>query len=1542
MTSIHLLTQDISNLSLETKRRNTDIRTACDLAVKNLKKYLSIDQINHDDIKISLLNPMLLSCKSDNLKLITIAIPIIQKLTLLKLIPPTNLAQLLDGFSEASNLAMDIQLRILQSLPSLLSTYNQEFTDDLLLRLLGICTKLTTNNKSTVVINTASATLQQLFTNIFDRNDDESDATKDLVIDDQTIHVSKSNFEKFQIFQDLCLLLDDQPTLFLNKLIHLKKLSILEIIENIIINHKQLFSNNAELGYLLRHDLVPSLLNLLNEQHEDFPIIIRSMRIILVLLSSQLSNLEIECEILLSFLNHILLDNSTKSSKVNWKQILVLEIYKSLFSDFNNIKQIFLIYDKNPNKKNVLQELTFILLTYINQNPILINPIVSPFIPPQPSDEANPNIDPPAYLGKSVSNMKISILDHLDKSEPPTSIPQTYSLFLTFEILLAYSNGIAKFVQQLSDNASSNELESDIEFSNSFIELSFPNTSVIFEKFIYSRLDNECFHLLIRSYQRFSHTTGLLGLSELRDALLMILSRATTSNDRNNHTSPTSASSSSYLEHGKQLLAYGEAFVESITGNEQQVSKTNKNEVTLHSRSFNSRQIICLRALSNLASSLGSTLLDSWKIIWITFQWCAYFINGPDEQSSYFNKKQFKNFTKNMLPRLTEQDLQNFLIAEQKCLDSLNDYPIDSLYDLLSSLIALTEKIYLNEGPTPADDNLNVSPYNNTYFVNKLLQITTINSNKFFIESDKCWELVVNHFIELTTKRSMSYKLRLYFVGIFNEIIKSVTREGFASNDKELTTKTASKTLDALIKFLNAIIALGPPQELLLTNCEIEIFISTLSTMHDLIDKYDTFYQSSWDQVFEVVNTPINFMKNEYEDNVTKEKVALLINSAYDTLKMILDEFMSTLPSDQLQFLIETSYNYLSQGYDLNISFLSVSYFWLISDSLKARILKLEPLDASKNLEAVTSKQELLTQASKSDSSSYLYHITLDLYLLTTLVEVCQNDQAQVRDGAIQTFFQILELHGEILTKSGSWNIIFKIALPTLLEAKVVKSKDQFESLELVLTGLTSLYTKFDFDLAKWQQLLDYFTSLLSLNWVELNIQIFKTFKSLLSTKNHSVHGILFNFWSGIKLEYDFTNNSYQDYLTMYMKCFPDLYKIIKPVNSEQLTTILSALNKCAMYPILPQNQKDNIKLTKLQEEIIENISIIEVGTNQDQEGQLLQFLAALVTFPNSLRQRIVSKFEKQKLIDKFNIPTYNAFSHLSLRLLKQKIDQYDGQSLQNFINDRTIQKVFRSLNEVVLIQLGGLDNNEWIEANVITKSIIGKMMKTEAKYDEEIWKLIIQSITINFDSDHTLKQSGGDTYQDTIEVVLPEFLETDNQTLINQFINDVYKNSILYEFNNIELNLLPPQDKYEELYDETINKFIQFNFNDTFGTTKPIEEFPNQAIRYDCLNQLIKFCKIDHEKLNDTSVKYLTRRVVICLRRYISDLKLLNKCPMPQIQQRELSIILNGLIELTENSTNASKFSKIYKLLVKLIPLIKQEKVLLKIETLLTRFEQE
>ena len=76
--------------------------------------------------------------------------------------------EVLDAFREATSAGLDVQLKILQALPSLLQNYADELQGDLLATVLNICIILQAS-KNGIVNNTAAATLQQLVVSVFDK-----------------------------------------------------------------------------------------------------------------------------------------------------------------------------------------------------------------------------------------------------------------------------------------------------------------------------------------------------------------------------------------------------------------------------------------------------------------------------------------------------------------------------------------------------------------------------------------------------------------------------------------------------------------------------------------------------------------------------------------------------------------------------------------------------------------------------------------------------------------------------------------------------------------------------------------------------------------------------------------------------------------------------------------------------------------------------------------------------------------------------------------------------------------------------------------------------------------------------------------------------------------------------------------------------------------------------------------------------------------------------------------------------------------------------
>jgi len=65
-----------------------------------------------------------------------------------------------------------VQLKILQTLPSLLQNYADEVRDEVLFSVLQICSSLQVT-KTAAVSSTAAATLQQLISTVFDKVESE-------------------------------------------------------------------------------------------------------------------------------------------------------------------------------------------------------------------------------------------------------------------------------------------------------------------------------------------------------------------------------------------------------------------------------------------------------------------------------------------------------------------------------------------------------------------------------------------------------------------------------------------------------------------------------------------------------------------------------------------------------------------------------------------------------------------------------------------------------------------------------------------------------------------------------------------------------------------------------------------------------------------------------------------------------------------------------------------------------------------------------------------------------------------------------------------------------------------------------------------------------------------------------------------------------------------------------------------------------------------------------------------------------------------------
>lgn len=294
--SSQFLQTELLNLIQESKRKNSELRNAAEESLNDLKALPSTSeaQISADLVrKPKFVDPFILACHSRHAKLAGIGVVCLQRLVASRSLPSERLKDVLGGLKETTSLSLDIQLKILQSLPSLLQHYSNDLGGELLASTLEICATLQAS-KTLAVSSTAAATLQQLVVSTFERVAEE-DKTLDkgkprvtIKLESDSVNIGYSAYDALRVLDDLCRLVDGEQLHFL-RIKSLSQTFTLELIESILTNSGRLFVGHAELTHVLRTRLMPMTVRYLSERH-GFALTSRVARILLILQALHVSS----------------------------------------------------------------------------------------------------------------------------------------------------------------------------------------------------------------------------------------------------------------------------------------------------------------------------------------------------------------------------------------------------------------------------------------------------------------------------------------------------------------------------------------------------------------------------------------------------------------------------------------------------------------------------------------------------------------------------------------------------------------------------------------------------------------------------------------------------------------------------------------------------------------------------------------------------------------------------------------------------------------------------------------------------------------------------------------------------------------------------------------------------------------------------------------------------------------------------------------------------------------------------------------------------
>ncbi|KAG5638067.1 hypothetical protein H0H81_002035 [Sphagnurus paluster] len=524
-----------------------------------------------------------MGCATKNAKVVAISLGSLQRLIALKAVPHSAVPLMITTMSDAMSQGVDIQLRILQTLVSLIPNF-PAIHGDLLGDALLLCFKLQ-ESKIAVVSSTAAATLRQLVMFVVDKmvvedNLDEVDEknmnmTEIRLPDGSTKLLGPSTMDAFSVFEDLCLLANSERPHFL-KLESLHKTFALELIESVLTNYHIHFRKHPELVLLIQHHLCPLLLKALSDR-PIFPLTLRCTRVVFLLLKQFSTELTTESEVFLMLLIKIFSEDSDGGdspyhARPLWTKVLAMEIMRG---DAELMRNVWDRYDAQEAGSKVFASLVTALKRLITEKPALLGVGTQMAGVGAPSENAGSayGLDVGGMAGRVAtaasatvsgvvgmmgsgaglslqgSAMKLQCIDQLDKADSPP-IPESYIYLLAVQCLVSLCDGLVTFTGPLyssiviqrpkaagdavvrappaldldslpDDDSSAKQLR----IVCNIIESGWPALLAALSFIISTNLSDELFVEVLASYQALTNVSGMLGLNTPRDAFFTSLSK---------------------------------------------------------------------------------------------------------------------------------------------------------------------------------------------------------------------------------------------------------------------------------------------------------------------------------------------------------------------------------------------------------------------------------------------------------------------------------------------------------------------------------------------------------------------------------------------------------------------------------------------------------------------------------------------------------------------------------------------------------------------------------------------------------------------------------------------------------------------------------------------------------------------------------------------------------------------------------------------------------------------------------------------------------
>ncbi|KAF6120388.1 MON2-like protein, regulator of endosome-to-Golgi trafficking [Phyllostomus discolor] len=1051
---------DLRALSLECKKKFPPVKEAAESGIIKVKtiaarntEILAALKENSSEV----VQPFLMGCGTKEPKITQLCLAAIQRLMSHEVVSETAAGNIINMLWQLMENSLE-ELKLLQTVLVLLTT-NTVVHDEALSKAIVLCFRLHFT-KDNITNNTAAATVRQVVTVVFERMVAEDERHRDII--EQPVLVQANSNRRsvstlkpcakdaYMLFQDLCQLVNADAPYWLVGMTEMTRTFGLELLESVLNDFPQVFLQHQEFSFLLKERVCPLVIKLFSPnikfrqgsstssspapvEKPYFPICMRLLRVVSVLIKQFYSLLVTECEIFLSLLVKFL-----DADKPQWLRAVAVESIHRLCVQPQLLRSFCQSYDMKQHSTKVFRDIVNALGSFI-QSLFLVPPTGNPATANQAgNNNAGGTVSAPAnsgmlgigggvtllpafeYRGTWIPILTITVqgsakatyLEMLDKVEPPT-IPEGYAMSVAFHCLLDLVRGITSMIEgelgevetecQTTSEAASSPTQSseqpELQSTSDQMDKERANRAVWEEMvnacwcgllaalslLLDASTDEAATENILKAELTMAALCGRLGLVTSRDAFITAICKAYSIQGQNvMMISPSS-------ESHQQVVAVGQPLAVQPQGT---VMLTSKN-------------IQCMRTLLNLAHCHGAVLGTSWQLVLATLQHLVWILGLKPSSGGALKPGRAVEGPSTVLTTAVMTDLpviSNILSRLFESSQYLDDVSLHHLINALCSLSLEAMDMAYGNNKEPS-----------LFAVAKLLETGLVNMHRIEI----LWRPLTGHLLEVC--QHPNSRMREWGA----EALTSLIKAGLTFNHEPPLSQ--NQRLQLLL--------LNPLKEMSSINHP-DIRLKQLECVLQILQSQGDSLGPGWPLVLGVMGA----IRNDQGES--------LIRTAFQCLQLVVTDFLPTMPCTCLQIVVDVAGSFGLHNQELNISLTSIGLLWNISDYFFQR---------GETIEKELNKEEAAQQKQAEEKGVVLnrpFHPAppfdcLWLCLYAKLGELCVDPRPAVRKSAGQTLFSTIGAHGTLLQHSTWHTVIWKVLfhlLDRVRESSTTADKEKIES----------------------------------------------------------------------------------------------------------------------------------------------------------------------------------------------------------------------------------------------------------------------------------------------------------------------------------------------------------------------------------------------------------------------------------------------------------------------------------------------------------------